>query len=202
MKKLGILIRPENTEEENKQYFSIAKQYGLDIILLDDLEDNDFFQYKCKMCDGYLLTGGNKKGNYDDLIISMALRLKKPLLGICQGMQSMAIFDSEFEIRKIGDNSHHLGKNHRHLVFLKKGKVKEIIGKDFLLVNSYHYETVTGSKHFDVTGFSEEGFIEVIENKNHPFQVGVQWHPERMLSESVENQKIIENFVQSIQYND
>ena len=72
------------------------------------------------------------------------------------------------------------------------------MGKKKISVNSYHYETVTGTFLFEAVGFSDDGILEVIENKNHPFQIGVQWHPERMLEESKEMKKLIKTFADII----
>ncbi len=197
MKKLGILIRPENTEEENNGYFQIARKNELEIVYLDAKERKDEFYKKCEQCNGFLLTGGNQNDWYDDMIIEYALKEQIPLLGICQGMQSMAIYKSGTNTVKIGNNSHHLPNKKRHNVLLKNGKLKEILAKETITVNSYHYETVESSNLFEITGYSEDGLIEVVENKNHPFQIGVQWHPERM-TDDLDQQKIISYFINAI----
>lgn len=197
MKKLGILIRPENTAEENKGYFQIALQNNLEIIYLNATEDKDTFLEKCKLCNGYVLTGGYHNDWYDDMIIDCALTFDLPLLGICQGMQSMAIYKSDRDTIKIGNSSHHLSKEERHLVILKQGRLRDIVNTDKILVNSYHYETVEKSEIFEVTGYSEDGLIEVVENKKHHFQIGLQWHPERMLEDET-GKKIIKSFTDTI----
>ena len=197
MKKLGILIRPENTKEENDGYFQIALQNGLEIISLNARDQKKDFLKKCEKCNGFLLTGGNHNDWYDDMIIDYALIHQIPLLGICQGMQSMAIYKSGVDTVKIGNNSHHLEKDKRHIVSLKPSRLKEIVGEEKIFVNSYHYETVEESGQFEITGYSEDGLIEVVENKNHPFQIGVQWHPERMI-EDENMKKLIKAFVDSL----
>lgn len=197
MKKLGILIRPENTEDENNGYVSIALQNNLGIIYLDAKDRKEEFYQKCGQCNGFILTGGNHNDWYDDVIIEYALKNGIPLLGICQGMQSMAIYKSGKDTIRIGDDSHHLSKEQRHIVHLQNSNLQEIIGKDKILVNSYHYETVEDSYLFDITGYSEDGLIEVVENKSHPFQIGVQWHSERM-QEDDDQKKIIQKFIEII----
>lgn len=197
MKRVGILIRPENTEIENALYFDLARKNKLKIVLLNDEEPEEEFLQKCATCDGFILTGGNKKGLKDDIMIAYSLEKKLPLLGICQGMQSMAIYGSDDNTLKIGDDSHHIASTKRHLVYLKEGRVKSILGQDRLEVNSFHYETVNSSHFFTITGYSEDGLIEVIENPNHPFQIGLQWHPERMLDDPF-NQKLINEFIKTV----
>lgn len=197
MKKLGILIRPENNEKENEQYFQLALQNNLEIVALNTKDTKKSLEEKCSKCDGFLLTGGYQEGWYDNVIIDYALQYHLPLLGICLGMQAMAIYKSNRNTVKIGNSSHHLSKEKRHFVILKQGRLRDIMNTDKIWVNSYHYETVEKSDLFEVTGYSEDGVIEVVENKDHPFQIGVQWHPERMMDD--ENQKkLIEKFVSTI----
>ena len=47
-------------------------------------------------------------------------------------------------------------------------------------------------------GRSDDGLIEVVENKNHPFQIGVQWHPERMLEYDDDSNTIFQAFIDNI----
>ena len=63
-----------------------------------------------------------------------------------------------------------------------------LMDKFYLNKNSYK---------FIVSGYSNDGLIEVVEGCKDIFQVGVQWHPERMLDYDVDSRKILENFVSS-----
>ena len=63
------------------------------------------------------------------------------------------------------------------------------------MVNSHHLQTVTESKMFRVVGVSPDLLIEAIEARDAIFQVGVQWHPERMVSYDEGAKKIIEAFI-------
>jgi len=109
----------------------------------------------------------------------------------------MAIYKSKRNTIKIGNASHHLSKGERHLVILNPGRLRDIVNTDKIFVNSYHYETVEQSNIFEITGYSKDGLIEVIENKSHPFQIGLQWHPERMLEDEI-GKKIIKGFITAI----
>ena len=52
-----------------------------------------------------------------------------------------------------------------------------------------------GSKEFEIVGKSEDGLVEALENKNHSFQIGVQWHPERMISYDSLSRKLFQRFL-------
>ena len=46
-----------------------------------------------------------------------------------------------------------------------------------------------------VSATSEDGFIEAVELENHPFCIGVQWHPEHMSKNDALQQKLFNKFV-------
>lgn len=191
MKKVCILKRSENTEKENNYYINAIKKYGGNPILIDDSNIN-----RLDECCGILITGGYTKGSLDDYLIEYALKNNLPLLGICQGMQSMAMYQSNLRLEEVFN--HHQKENYVHEVFLTDSNFKKIVGKDKIKVNSYHYQTVRGSNFFSIVGISNDGLIEVVENKNHPFQIGVQWHPERMLNYDETSNIIFQKFIDNI----
>ena len=73
-----------------------------------------------------------------------------------------------------------------------------MLGQNKIMVNSYHYEQVKSSKEFEIVGTSRDGVIEAIENPNHRFQIGVQWHPERMLSYDEISRRLFRGFIDSL----
>lgn len=173
MKLVAVLNRYENSKEIDLYYMKAIKKFGAVPILIN--EDNLDLLEKCG---GILLTGGDNKGTLDDYLIKYSFDNKIPLLGICQGMQSMALYNTN---NNLVDVENHYKSN--HLVTLKDSKLKSIIGKDKILVNSYHQQQVLDSKEFKVTGRSSDNVIEAIEGKKKFFQIGVEWHPERMIEE-------------------
>ena len=191
MKKVCILKRNENTVEENNYYINAIKKYGGNPILIDDSNIN-----RLDECCGILITGGYTKGSLDDYLIEYALKNNLPLLGICQGMQSMAMYQSNLRLEEVFN--HYQKESYVHEVFLTDSNFKKIVGKDKIKVNSYHYQTVRDSNFFSIVGISNDGLIEVVENKNHPFQIGVQWHPERMLNYDETSNIIFQKFIDNI----
>ena len=147
------------------------------------------------ICDGLLLPGGNRvlKVNFD--VIDHFYKNNKPMLGICLGMQTLAMYSVNIEeynkrIIKTIDN----GVNHwpielsrdnvsclAHKVLLEKDtKLYDVFKVNEMEVNSIHKCTVTevGSK-FKVSIKSSDGLIEGIEyNGDDKYIIGVQFHPE------------------------
>lgn len=191
MKNICILKRSENTEEENLYYIKAIEKYGANPILIDSNNIKEL-----NKCSGILLTGGYTKGKLDDYLIEYAIKNNLPLLGICQGMQSMSLYGKEYKLNKV--KNHHKTIKYAHKVYLKESIFKNIVTQDVIEVNSYHYETPMNSSYFNVVGKSYDGLIEVIENSNHHFQIGVQWHPERMIDYDRVSNIIFESFISSI----
>lgn len=187
MKLVAVLNRMENSKEIDKHYLDAIEKFGGIPLLIDETNLE-----LLKFCGGILLTGGDNKGDLDDYLIKYALNNKLPLLGICQGMQSMALYGTNNNLVDV--DGHYKVK---HYISLSDSRLKEIIGEDRILVNSYHHSKVTSSKVFDIVAYSEDDVIEAVENKNHSFQIGVEWHPERMI-DSLSSIRIFEEFIKSI----
>jgi len=78
-------------------------------------------------------------------------------------------------------------------VTIEKGsRLYGIIGKDSLPVNTAHREAlVTAGEGVTVSARSADGCIQAIELENHPFAIGIQWHPEYFINaETRGHQKI------------
>ena len=86
MKLVAVLNRMENTKEIDKYYLNAVSNNGAIPILINE-NNLDLI----KFCGGILITGGDEKGALDDYLIKFALDNNLPLLGICQGMQSMSL---------------------------------------------------------------------------------------------------------------
>ena len=173
MKLVAVLNRYENSKETDLYYMKALKKFEATPVLIN--EDNLDLLEKCG---GILLTEGDNKGTLDDYLIKYSFDNKIPLLGICQGMQSMALYNTN---NTLVDVQNHY--NCKHLVNLNNSKFKDIVGKDKILVNSYHHQQVLDSKEFKIVGKSSDGIIEVVEGVYSFFQIGVEWHPERMLDD-------------------
>ncbi len=196
MKKFLLLLRHENGDVENHFYIQAIKKYGGSIVFVSDDDCWEDILEKLEEVEGILLPGGDDVGPWDYSLIQYALDHQLKLLGICQGMQSMALCGTSHSLVAIGNSSHYAKKEYLHDVSFKEGsRIQELLGRSLLHVNSYHYQTVADSFLFSVVGRSEDGLIEVVENSNHKFQIGVQWHPERMIDYDLASQKLLDSFI-------
>lgn len=136
-----------------------------------------------KKCDGFILQGGSEYYDIDILLVKYAYEHNIPLLGICLGMQTMAM--------AFGGIMSTIGKTHNkefeyvHDVDINNNsKLYDIMKKDCIPVNSRHNDYIV-STNLDISGKSN--VIEAIEDKNKEFFIGVQWHPESLQDENSHN---------------
>lgn len=190
-----LLIREENSYKNIKNYINAIEMFGGTVYIVYDYENKDNVFKLLEIIDGILLPGGNKVGKLDFFLINYALINDLKLLGICQGMQSMAIYNSNEKIISIENDKHKQNEGYVHKVKLYDSKLKNLINKEKLYVNSHHMETVTGSNYFKIVGFSDDGLIEAIESDNNIFQLGIQWHPEKMIEYDLDSRVILNGFV-------
>ena len=192
-----LLIREESSNNNINNYIRAIELYNGNVIKIKDNIDINCLLKILKNIDGILLTGGDKVGRLDYFLIKYAIDNNLKLLGICQGMQSMALYGSEDSLVEIGNLSHNKYKNYCHNVKLSDSKLKEILNKEVVEVNSYHKQKVLNSYYFKVVGMSDDGIIEAIESNNNIFQIGLQWHPEKMIDYDNNSKLIFDYFINS-----
>jgi putative glutamine amidotransferase len=145
-------------------------------------------------------------------IIRRAIRDKKPFLGICRGMQSLAVATGGTLHQHIPDeldkNIHafrepmiyeEITKNSFHNITLdKKSHIHRIVGKKSILVNSGHHQSVAVcGQNVQAVAMSKDGIVEIIEHRDPSyFCIGIQSHPE--IEESGDLEPIFGAFAQAL----
>lgn len=124
-------------------------------------------------------------------LVAGALQLRKPLLGICHGMQLIGEYLGGRIVRDLpeleGDGTMHLPAEVpdrlAHDVTLAAGsRIAQWSDGAVARVNSLHRHVLGGTGDFRVAAHSEDGFIEAIEGASDSFCLGVQWHPEYLIT--------------------
>lgn len=117
-------------------------------------------------------------------ITSGCLDRRKPILGICAGMQMIACLNGSRltpDLRADNPNAvEHDRRDASHGVALAEGsRLREVIGQPTIVVNSFHREAIAElGDGVRASAHAPDGVIEAIEVPDHPFAVGLQWHQE------------------------
>ena len=138
-------------------------------------------------------------------ITKKALNIGLPVLGICGGQQLLNVVLGGTLIEHIPDEIkgliNHEQTNPRNepshtIKIIKNTKLYEITKAENMFVNSAHHQAVkTLGQNLIVNCSTEDGVIEGIENHDAEFCIGVQWHPEFLITKS--DVAIIEDFVKN-----
>ncbi len=170
-----------------------------EITPLTEEEKNNLIEM-IKLCDGFIMPGETRSFEHNYFIDSYLKENNIPTLGICLGMQVMAINSSKEKLTPVNVEGSHFRK--MHTVKLEDGVLKNIIGKDEVDTNSYHSYMVVNPGEYKVVARSIDGVIEAIEDDKSLFRIGVQWHPEKDTLDDA-NKKIFEAFIDaSIKYHE
>ena len=83
-----------------------------------------------------------------------------------------------------------------HLVNIdESSRVTEIFGETLLHVNSLHHQGIKDlAPTLKAVGYAPDGLVELVEMKDHPFGVAVQWHPEWLMDQP-SMQKLFSHFI-------
>src|SRR5437879_5966354 len=139
-----------------------------------------------------------KRELVDDLLLQDAYKMRKPVLGICYGLQSLNVYRSGTLVQHIESAINHspgraVAKAHT-VKIEPKSKLAEIVGASVgtgktVAVNSSHHQSAdaAGDGLRVVARSAEDGIIEALEGTApEHFALAVQWHPERSVNDGPE----------------
>lgn len=136
---------------------------------------------------------------YDLAVARYAYEHKKPILGICRGIQILNVLMGGTiyqDMQKEGWNEHapmgDIGPRNYpvHEVNFTPGSILHRVYGNSTRTNSFHHQAVHElGRNVTVTGRCEDGIVEGLEvSGGSAFTVGVQWHPEMMFDETEQKQ--------------
>ena len=184
---------------------AVARAGGVPVILPPVPSDVEIAENVLDSIDGLLLSGGGdieperfgvydydaslvgepspERDAYELALARRAYEYDLPTLGICRGIQTIAVaLGGSLHL----DISGHMQSQPRpepsHEIAIAPGSlICALAGATRDRVNSFHHQAVDRVPDgFVVTARSPDSIIEAIESPNRRFYVGVQWHPEHM----------------------
>ena len=168
----------------------------IDVLLLTGGEDVNTARYGETR--GKSDAPNNDRDDFDFMLLGEAVKQKKPVFGICRGMQVINVFFGGSLYRDIPTEyvppngaaacSHRFGawrdagsNSPAHDILIESGsRLHAVTGAGRLAVNSHHHQGVKRlAPGFRASARSTDGFVEAIEGDTYP-AAGVQFHPEAL----------------------
>lgn len=142
------------------------------------------------------------------VLVRWALEENKPLFGVCRGIQVMNVAAGGSLYQDIASQCPDANRHDyfysadyprdflAHSIAIEPGsRLGAALSADRLPVNSLHHQAL---KHvpsvYQVVAQSPDGIVEGIEVTDHPFAVGVQWHPEELVASQEAAQRLFSAF--------
>ncbi len=154
-----------------------------------------------------------RRDTVDELLLQDAYNMRKPVLGICYGLQILNVYRSGTLVQHIESSvNHEAGRKIpiAHTVEVEPGsllgEVLRLDGNGFgkrLAVNSSHHQSadVIGDGLRTVARCPEDGVVEAIEGTSPDhFVLAVQWHPERSADDDQHSRAIFRALVAAAQH--
>jgi len=235
-------LDPEYAARAIPQYERAVELAEGEAVRLDFDQSPSDLQRIIAACDGVLLPGSKadvdpasfratrsphtaesdtRRDSIDHQLLDHAYRLRKPILGICYGLQSLNVYHHGSLIQHIpdflpqelrGKVNHSAGKTVAvaHSVQIEGGSMlAEILREDgraprgqsmTIPVNSSHHQSADaiGKALRIVARCTDDGIIEALEGTapDH-FVLAVQWHPERSVDDDAASQAIFRALIKA-----
>ncbi|HET7474722.1 MAG TPA: gamma-glutamyl-gamma-aminobutyrate hydrolase family protein [Dermatophilaceae bacterium] len=107
-----------------------------------------------------------------------------PILGICRGMQVMAVAAGGTLEQHLPDRVGHgehapfSGRHGSHPVTTVEGSAVRALLGERLAVPTYHHQAVHTHPGYEAAAWADDGTLEAMEQPRARFRLAVQWHPE------------------------
>ena len=145
----------------------------------------------------------------DELLLQDAFHLKKPLLGICFGMQMMNVWRGGTLMQHLA-TGHTPARDQAALVHRIQVQPQARLLRGFFLsasapeINSSHHQAIREPGDGLVVGAraTEDDVIEALEGSDpdEHFALGVQWHPERLYTTDPTALALFASFIAAAQH--
>ncbi|MDR6997709.1 gamma-glutamyl-gamma-aminobutyrate hydrolase family protein [Neobacillus niacini] len=209
-------------------YHRAVERAGGIPFLLPVVKDEEAVKQYAALCDGIIFSGGEdidphfygkpphvkigffrtERDEFEIKLFDYYLKTKKPIFGICRGLQIINVACGGTliqDIPSLKEKEVHLHEQTipRHLPFhrvkLKKNSWMEgIWGKEDMQVNSLHHQAIEElGEGLAITALADDGIIEAVEGMGHPYLIAVQWHPESMSEKHPEMQELFNQLVEA-----
>ncbi|HEY6251680.1 MAG TPA: gamma-glutamyl-gamma-aminobutyrate hydrolase family protein [Candidatus Angelobacter sp.] len=138
----------------------------------------------------------------DELLLQDAYNMRKPVFGICYGLQSLNVWRTGTLLQHIETNVNHSPVDKtapcHEVEIVPDSLLARDLGSPRLDVNSSHHQAadVAGDALRVVARSPGDGVVEAVEGTlpGH-YVLAVQWHPERNFAQDESSQKLFRSFI-------
>src|SRR6056297_218666 len=149
-----------------------------------------------------------ERDRFELRLLSEILAQRKPVLGICRGFQLINVFFGGSLYQDIGENDLTIQEHFckmlpkyspcHPLKISTDSKLYSVMKNEELLVNSFHHQAINDlGEGLQELGSAKGGVIELIEHKDYPFLMAVQWHPEMMADKYPRQLKVFKLLIEN-----
>jgi len=143
-------------------------------------------------------------------LLRLALEEKKPVFGVCRGVQLLNLAAGGSLYQDIADQfigciKHDYfpfdGQYQRdylahHVDVTGETRLGDIVGSATMPVNSMHHQGIRDlAEGLVATAYAPDGLVEAAEGSGDHFLVGVQWHPEVLIENHPANKRLFTSFL-------
>ncbi len=118
-----------------------------------------------------------RRSDFEIALLKAIMEVRKPVFGICYGMQLMNVALSGTLYQDIGSQ---FGMTIDHRKGCHRIKGNGFLMKGEFTVNSSHHQAVRKlGEGLEASAFADDDLVEALFLPGYPFFMGIQWHPER-----------------------
>ena len=217
--------KPDYNQRALPQYLCAIEMSGGEPVPVDLGLSNDEITKLAMTCDGVLLPGSPadvdpekygaardpqtatadpRRDNADELLLQDAYNMRKPVLGICYGLQTLNVWRTGTLVQHVANHSQGRAVQRAHLVVLESESLlgnilSPVWESEEGWVNSSHHQVIENvGDGLRVVARADDGVVEAVESTSpEHFVLGIQWHPERTFDEEPSSRAIFERFLEA-----
>lgn len=190
-------------------YVAALERMGGTPLLVTPAHDEESIHRLVELADGLVLTGGEDvdpacygqephaklstvnraRDRMEMVALERALERGIPVLAICRGVQLLNValggtlfqdLPSQRAEGIIHEQDAPINERWHAARVAEGSQLAQIFGATDLFINSFHHQGINLlAERLKPTVWAEDGLVEGVEGKDHPWMIGVQWHPER-----------------------
>ncbi len=228
-----ILLTSRNVIAEDDVYYTrLSRMYSYAVekagalpLVAPITDDVNLIKGYVEMADAFIFTGGEdispvlydadfhpsvqyidfKRDKFEEELYRLAKKSKKPILGICRGMQLINALEGGDLIQDIkseveGASGHSFEHDLTHGILKinidMDSYLAKQLGKSEILVNQFHHQAVKNpAMDFKIVARSRDGIAEAMEYIGAQFIQCVQFHPESLVDNYPEFLNIFKDLI-------